>query len=65
MKHIINRNRKSSDFYKARNNQRRGTINPDSNDKLNQFLINPEIYSIYKSNKTMHKYINQKLNYLK
>ena len=65
MKPIINRNRKSSVFCKARNNQRRGTLNPDSNDKLNKFLINPEIYSMYKTNKTIHKYINQKLNYLK
>ena len=64
MKPIINRNRKPNVICKARNNQRRGTLNPDSNDKLNKFLINLEIYSMYKTNKTIHKYINQKLNYL-
>ena len=65
MKSIINRNRKSNNISKINNYQRRPTLNPDSINKKDQLLISPEVYSIYKSNKTLHKYINQKLNLLK
>ena len=65
MKSIINRNRKYNNISKLNNYQRRPTLNPDSNNKIDKLLISPEVYSIYKSNKTLHKYINQKLNLLK
>ena len=65
MKPMINRNRKSNNINKINNYQRRSTLIPDSNTKIDKLLISPEVYSIYKSNKTLHKYINQKLNLLK
>lgn len=64
MKHIINRNRKSSIINKFNNYQRRPTLNPTQNNKIENILVNQEVSPMYKTNKTLLKYVNQKLSSL-
>ena len=67
MKHLINRNRKSLNINNNINIKRRPTLNPSYNskiDKIDKILINQEVSSMYKTNKTIQKYINQKLSSL-
>ena len=65
MKSIINRNRKNFNFSKSNNYQRRATLNPESTNKIEKIPMNSEISSLYRTNKTLQKYINEKLNSLK
>ena len=64
MKHIINRNRKSSIINKFNNYQRRPTLNPTQNNKIENILVNQEVSPMYKTNKALLKYVNQKLSSL-
>ena len=64
MKHIINRNRKSSIINKFNSYQRRSTLNPSQNNKIEKILVNQEVSPMYKTNKTLLKYVNQKLSAL-
>jgi hypothetical protein len=63
MKHIINRNRKSLNINNNIIDQRRASLNPIHNYKIDK-NINQEVSAMYKTNKTIQKYINQKLNSL-
>ena len=65
MKPIINSKKKQNIINKANAYQRRSSLNPDSNNKIYTIYRNSEISSMFKTNKTLHKYINQKLNLLK
>ena len=64
MKAIINRNRKNLIINKSKIYQRRSTINLEQNTKINKISMNLEIGSLYRTNKTLQKYINEKLNSL-
>ena len=64
MKAIINRNRKNLIINKSKIYQRRSTINLEQNTKKNKISMNLEIGSLYRTNKTLQKYINEKLNSL-
>ena len=64
MKAIINRNRKNLIINKSKIYQRRSTINLEKNTKINKISMNLEIGSLYRTNKTLQKYINEKLNSL-
>ena len=61
----INSKKKPNICSKANDYQRRSSLNPDSYKNIYTLHKNSEISSIYKTNKTIHKYINQKLNLLK
>ena len=65
MESKINRKKKPNISSKAKDYQRRSSLNPDSNKNIYTLHKNSEISSLYKTNKTLHKYINQKLNLLK
>ena len=65
MKPIINRNKKNSVINKANNYQRRSTLNPNSCNKINIILLNQELPSMFKTNKTLQRYIDQKLSSIK
>jgi hypothetical protein len=65
MKPIINRNKKNSVINKSNNYQRRSTLNPKSSNKINIILLNQELPSMFKTNKTLQKYIDQKLSSIK
>ena len=61
----INSKKKPNICSKPNDYQRRSSLNPDSYKNIYTLHKNSEISSIYKTNKTIHKYINQKLNLLK
>ena len=65
MKPIINRNKKNSVINKSNNYQRRSTLNPNSSNKINIILLNQELPSMFKTNKTLQRYIDQKLSSIK
>ena len=65
MKPIINRNKKNSVINKSNNYQRRSTLNPKSSNKINIILLNQELPSMFKTNKTLQRYIDQKLSSIK
>ena len=65
MKPIVNRNKKNSVINKSNNYQRRSTLNPKSSNKINLILLNQELPSLFKTNKTLQKYIDQKLSSIK
>ena len=65
MKPIFNRKKKVNILNKENDYKRRSTLNPDPNNKIFTIYRNSEISSIYKTNKTLHKYINQKLDSIK
>ena len=65
MKPIVNRNKKNSVINKTNNYQRRSTLNPKSSNKINLILLNQELPSMFKTNKTLQKYIDQKLSSIK
>lgn len=64
MKTGINRNKKNS-IIKNNNYQRKSTLNPESSNKVNKIILNQELSSIFKINKTLQKYIDQKLSTIK
>lgn len=61
MKPIFNRNKKNSVINNRKNCKRRRTVNQNFKTKIEKINID-EIPSIFKPNKTLQKYINQKLN---
>ena len=65
MKSIINRNRNNNNINKINNRQRISAINKESYNLINNILNIKDNLSIYKTNKTIQKYINQKLSSLK
>ena len=65
MKPIVNRNKKNSVINKSNNYQRRSTLNPKSSNKINIILLNQELPSMFKTNKTLQRYIDQKLSSIK
>lgn len=65
MKPIVNRNKKNSVINKSNNYQRRSTLNPKSSNKINIILLNQEVPSMFKTNKTLQRYIDQKLSSIK
>ena len=65
MKPIVNRNKKNSVINKSNNYQRRSTLNPKSSSKINIILLNQEVPSMFKTNKTLQRYIDQKLSSIK
>ena len=65
MKSLINRNKRNNIINKANELQRRSIINRDSYNIKNEIVMNQDNFSIYKVNKTLQKYINQKLRHLK
>ena len=65
MKSIINRNNKHMNLNKVINHKRHSSITLDSKNKISNFVINKEIPSLFKMNKTIQKYINEKLSTLK
>lgn len=64
MKPILNRNRKSSVINKVKNYQRKSTLNQTTSNKNKNILLNQEFYSIFKTNRTLQKYIDQRLSSL-
>ena len=65
MKPIINRSREKINSNKNKNYHRYSSINLGPNNKISNVVVNQELSSIYRTNKTIQKYINEKLNLLK
>ena len=63
MKSIINCNKKNLKCSKTFKYQRRSSLNSDNNNNKN--IKNKNISSYYKTNKTIQKYVNEKLNIIK
>ena len=65
MKSNINCIRKNINSNKSINKHRHSSLNLDSNNKILNIILNKDTSSIFKKNKTIQKYINEKLNSLK
>ena len=64
MKSLINHDKKDINSNKFRNHKRHSSIDIDSNNKISHILINKGISSLFRTNKTIQKYINEKLSLL-
>ena len=64
MKSLINHDKKDINSNKLRNHKRHSSIDIDSNNKISHILINKGISSLFRTNKTIQKYINEKLSLL-
>ena len=65
MKSKINCKRKNVNSNKSINNKRHSCLNLDPNTKISNNIINKEVPSLFKMNKTIQKYVNEKLSLLK
>ena len=65
MKSSINRTKKNISSKKNKINNRLSSNNLEPNNKISENVIIKEIPSLFKMNKTVQKYINEKLNLLK
>ena len=65
MKSKINCKRKNVNSNKSINNKRHSCLNIEPNTKISNNVINKEVPSLFKMNKTIQKYINEKLSLLK
>ena len=65
MKSIINRNKKNITINKTINNHRHSSTNIDLNNKISNLVLTKKESSMFKMNKTIQKYINEKLSELK
>ena len=64
MKPKINKSKEKINSNKNKNCHRYSSINLCPNSKITNIVVNQELSSIYKTNKTIQKYINEKLNLL-
>ena len=65
MNSIINRKEKKINSIKNKNYNRRSSLNLDFNSKISNIKDVKEVPSIFKMNKTIQKYVNEKLRLLK